>query len=219
LATIPGLIGVILLLIFIKEKTQINQEKKSSFSFSFKNINPKVKLFLLISFIFALGNSSDAFLILRSKDLGLTTQLAVMVYVLYNLVQTLFSTPLGKLSDKIGHRKMFSFGLLVFSFVYFCFGAVKSSFYLWFLFPIYGLYIAATDGVSKAYLGEFIKEKEAGSIYGLYQMLIAFASFFASFIGGLLWSKINPSATFYFGSLMAFLSFLVLFYGKVFRKI
>ncbi|GAB4218697.1 MAG: MFS transporter [Candidatus Microgenomates bacterium] len=219
LATIPGLIGVILLFLFIKEKPQSTTKDKKQFAFSLKNINPKVKLFLLITFIFALGNSSDAFLILRAKNLGLTTQLAVIVYVLYNLVQTLFSTPLGKLSDKIGHRKMFSFGLLVFSFVYFCFGLIKSSIYLWILFPVYGVYIAATDGVSKAYLGEFIQEKEAGSVYGLYQMLIAFASFFASFIGGLLWSKIDPSATFYFGGAMAILSFLILFVGKFWKKI
>lgn len=220
LATIPGLIGVILLMIFVKEKNELTPLKKQEkFNFSLKNINPKVKLFLFISFIFALGNSSDAFLILRAKNLGLTTQMAVMVYVLYNLIQTFFSTPLGKLSDKIGHKKMYSFGLLIFSLVYFFFGFINKSIYLWILFPIYGIYIAATDGVSKAYLGEFIKEKEAGSIYGLYQMLIAFASFFASFIGGILWSKFNPSITFYFGSLMAFLAFLILSLSKFLKSI
>ena len=86
-----------------------------------------------------------------------------------------------------------------------------NSLFLWFLFPIYGIYIAATDGVTKAYLGEFINEKEAGSVYGLYQMLLAFASFFASFIGGILWTKIGPQATFYFGSLMAFFRFSFFF--------
>lgn len=220
IATLPGLIGVLLLILAVKEKPQSTKSSSSyKFSFSFKNLNPKVKLFLLISFIFALGNSSDAFLILRAKNLGLTTQLAIAVYVLYNFIQTLSATPLGKLSDKIGHRKMYAIGLLIFSFVYFFIGFINSSIYLWVLFPIYGLYIAATDGVSKAYLGEFIKEKEAGSIYGLYQMLIAFASFFASFIGGILWSKISPQATFYFGSLTAFLAFLILYLNKILKKI
>jgi len=166
-----------------------------------------------------LGKSSDAFLILRAKNLGLTTQLAVAAYVLYNLVQTLLGTYLGKLSDKIGHRKMFAFGLLVFSFVYFSFGVIKDSLFLWFLFSIYGIYIAATDGVSKAYLGEFISEKEAGSVYGLYQMLLALASFFASFFGGILWTKIGPQATFYFGAIMAFISFSILSLGKFWKKI
>ena len=221
LATIPGFLAVLLLILLVSEKKGVSPSTKTpqKFSFSWKFLNPKVKLFLLISFIFALGNSSDAFLILRAKNLGLTTQLAVAAYVLYNLVQTLLGVYLGKLSDKIGHRKMFAFGLLVFAFVYFSFGVIKNSLFLWFLFPIYGIYIAATDGVSKAYLGEFISEKEAGSVYGLYQMLLAFASFFASFVGGILWTKIGPQATFYFGAIMAFLSFLALFLGKFWRKI
>jgi len=219
LATIPGILGVLLLILLVKEGKTNPSKSTKKFSFSWKFLNPKVKLFLLISFIFALGNSSDAFLILRAKNLGLTTQMAVFVYVLYNLVQTLLSTPLGKLSDKVGHRKMFAFGLLIFSFVYFSFGAIANSLFLWFLFPIYGIYIAATDGVSKAYLGEFISEKEAGSVYGLYQMLLALASFFASFVGGILWTKINPQATFYFGAIMAFLSFSILSFGKFWKKI
>jgi MFS family permease len=221
LATIPGFLAVLLLILLVSEKKGGGTSTKppQKFSFSWKFLNPKVKLFLLISFIFALGNSSDAFLILRAKNLGLTTQLAVAAYVLYNLVQTLLGVYLGKLSDKIGHRKMFAFGLLVFSFVYFSFGVIKNSLFLWFLFPIYGIYIAATDGVSKAYLGEFISEKEAGSVYGLYQMLLAFASFFASFVGGILWTKIGPQATFYFGAIMAFLSFSILSFGKFWKKI
>ena len=221
LAAIPGILGVLLLILLVKEK-QSNKKQvltKQKVSFSFKNLNPKVKLFLLISIIFALGNSSDAFLILQAKNLGMTTQLAVMAYVLYNLAQTFLSTPFGKLSDKIGHRKMFAFGLLVFSLVYFLFGFVKDSSYLWLLFPIYGIYIAATDGVSKAYLGEFINEKEAGSIYGFYQMILAIASFFASWFAGILWAKVNPSATFYFGALISFLAFLILNLNKLLKKI
>jgi MFS family permease len=212
---------VLFLILLVSEKKEVGPSTKTSqkFSFSWKFLNPKVKLFLLISFIFALGNSSDAFLILRAKNLGLTTQLAVSAYVLYNLIQTLLGTYLGKLSDKIGHRKMFAFGLLIFSFVYFSFGVIKDSLFLWFLFPIYGIYIAATDGVSKAYLGEFISEKEAGSVYGLYQMLLALASFFASFVGGILWTKIGPQATFYFGAIMAFISFSILSFFKFWKKI
>jgi MFS family permease len=214
LAMIPGLIGVLLLIFLVKEKKDGQEKKAEKINFSWKALNPKVKFFILVSFIFALGNSSDAFLILRAKNLGLTTQLAVFAYVLYSLVQTVLSAPIGSLSDKIGHRKMFVFGLLVFSLVYLAIGVIKSSVFLWFLFPLYGIYIAATDGVSKAYLGEFIKEKEAGSVYGLYQMVIALATFFASWFGGWLWTKIAPSATFYFGAVMSFLAFLIFIVGR-----
>ncbi len=210
LAFIPSLIGVILLIILIKEKKyQSSGEKKQLVNINIKSMNPQFKLFLFISFIFALGNSSDAFLILRAKNLGLTTLMVTFAYVLYNISQTIFAIPAGKLADKIGAKKVFSYGLLIFSFVYFCFGFIKNPAFIWIIFPIYGLYIAFTDGVSKAYISEFIEKKESGSYFGFYQTIIAIGTFLASTIGGLLWSKVAPSATFYYGSIMAMISFLL----------
>lgn len=217
LAFIPSLIGVLLLILFVKEKKQEISKSSVKISFSWKNINSKLKLFFVISIIFALGNSSDAFLILRAKDLGLATTLVVLTYVLYNISQTIFSTPAGQLADKIGARKIFALGLVIFSFVYFMFGIINHPLLIWILFPIYGLYIAFTDGVSKAYISEFITEKESGSYFGMYQTGIAISSFFASFFGGILWNSINPSATFYYGAIMAFLAFLVLSFARLFK--
>jgi len=82
------------------------------------------------------------------------------------------------------------------------------------LFPLYGVYIAATDGVSKAYISEFITKKESGTFFGIYYFLTAIGTFFASVIGGILWSSISPHATFFYGSAMAFLAFLVLLFYK-----
>ena len=173
-------------------------------------MKPQFKLFLLVSFIFALGNSSDAFLILRAKNLGLTTLMATLTYVLYNVSQTIFATPAGKLADKIGAKKVFSIGLFIFSVVYFFFGFIKNPVFIWIIFPIYGLYIAFTDGVSKSYMSEFIDKKESGSYFGFYQMVIAVGTFLASVIGGLLWSKYSPASTFFFGSIMAMISLFLL---------
>jgi len=238
-AAIPGLIGVLLLILFVKEKArdriflspleplrsrEVQSRKKIQslhFSENFSLIwkNKKLSLFFIASIVFSLGNSSDAFLILRAKNLGLTTLLAVLTYVVYNLSQTLLATPMGKLSDKIGAKKVFKIGLLVFSAVYFFFGFVKNPIFLWLLFPIYGIYIAATDGVSKAYLAEFITEEESGSYFGLYQSATAIAAFFASWFAGIIWYWISPATTFYYGSVMALLAFLILSYGKMFKKI
>ena len=173
-------------------------------------MDSKLKLFMLISFIFAAGNSSDAFLLLNAKNLGLTTSMVVLMYVLYNISQTVFATPAGILADKFGARKVFAGGLLVFSFVYLFFGLVKSPFFLWFLFPIYGVYIAATDGISKAYLSEFIQKKESGSYFGAYYTLNAIGAFLASIVGGFLWQFAGPPATFLYGSFMALLAFIIL---------
>lgn len=221
LAFIPSFIGVILLILFVKEKKADKKEEKKEIKISIKwsSLNSGFKLFFLISIIFALGNSSDAFLILRAKDLGLTTTLVVLTYVLYNIAQTIFSTPAGQLADKIGARKVYALGLIIFAFVYFLFAIINNPLWIWFIFPIYGVYIAFTDGVSKAYISQFIKEKESGTYFGIYQTGIAFASFFASFIAGILWSQFNPSLTFFYGSAMAILALVILSYGKLFKKV
>ncbi|MEK7598028.1 MAG: MFS transporter [Patescibacteria group bacterium] len=210
-AVIPAVIAIVLLVIFVKEKkTTVIQEKKKFVKISFRNMDSKLKLFMLISFIFAAGNSSDAFLLLNAKNLGLTTAMVVLMYVLYNISQTVFATPAGILADKFGAKKIFAGGLLVFSLVYLFFGLVKSPFFLWFLFPIYGIYIAATDGISKAYLSEFIQKKESGSYFGAYYTLNAIGTFLASIVGGFLWQFVGPQATFLYGSLMAFTAFIIL---------
>lgn len=218
IAFIPAFIAILLLAFFVKEKkAEVKPEKKKFVRISFKNMDSKLKLFLLISFIFAAGNSSDAFILLQAKNLGLATTAVIFAYVLYNISQTVFSTPAGILADRIGARKIFAGGLLVFSIVYLLFGLVNSSFYLWFLFPIYGIYIAATDGVSKSYLSEFIQKRESGTYFGAYYTLTAVGTFLASLVGGLLWQFINPHATFLYGSMMAFIAFLILmiFHGRL----
>lgn len=216
-AFIPACIAVLLLALFVKEKKRvITTEKRAFVKIQFKNLSPKLKLFLLISFLFAVGNSSDAFLLLNAKNLGLTTTLVVLVYVLYNISQTVFATPAGILADKIGPRKVFTQGLIIFSVVYFFFGVIHNTFWLWILFPIYGVYIAFTDGVSKAFISEFMSQKESGTYFGAYYTLTAVGNFFASLIGGLLWSMISPQATFLYGSIMALIAFLILTFSKKF---
>lgn len=210
IAFIPAFIAVLILAIFVKEKKKVEtKEEKHFVKLNWSLIKPRLKLFLLISFIFSLGNSSDVFLLLLAKNLGFSTILVVLTYVLYNVSQTVFATPAGIIADKIGARKVFAGGLFVFSLVYFAFGMVKNPNFLWFLFPIYGIYIASTDGVSKAYISEFIKKEESGTFFGAYYTLTAVGTFAASLLGGFLWNSINPSATFFFGSILSMLAFLI----------
>jgi MFS family permease len=218
LAFIPGALAVLLLIIFVKEKKKAADQKPTWVRLSWRSLSPRLRLFLIISFVFALGNSSDSFLILRGKQLGLSTTLTVLTYVLYNTVQTLFATPLGQLADRIGAKKVFAAGLLVFALVYGAFGLITNPVWLWLLFPIYGLYIAATDGVSKAYISEFITKNESGTFFGLHQTLLAIGGFCASFFGGILWSVISPRATFWYGSSMAFVAFILFWLTASRRK-
>lgn len=219
IAIIPPIIGLGALILFVREKKK--EEKPSqmaSFHFSWKSFDPRFKLFIFSSILFSLGNSSDAFLILRSKELGLTTTLVVGTYILYNLFQTLFATPAGRLADRIGPKRVYSMGLIIFTVVYFVFGIMKNPILIWIMYPIYGIYIAFTDGVSKAYIAEFTTKETSGSYFGFYQTVTALCTFFASFFGGILWTKLFPGATFYYGAIMAMLALITLEGSHVLTK-
>lgn len=204
IACIPAFIGVILLLVFIREPRNVKGERpKNPINLKWSLLSPRLKWFMVISFLFSVGNSSDAFLILNAKRLGFTTTMAVLSYVLYNVSQTVFATPAGKLADRIGARRVLLYGLIIFAFTYLAFGAIQSARWMWVLFPVYGLYIAFTDGVSKAYVSEFVTERNSATFFGFHQMLLAIGTFLASFIGGMIWSAVGPSATFYYGAAMA----------------
>jgi len=214
LAFIPACIGILLLLFFVKEKKK-EAGSSSILRFTWHNLDPSFKIFLFISFIFALGNSSDAFLILRAKDLGLSLILVVLAYVLFNFTYAIFSTPAGIISDKIGPKKVLLIGFLLFSGVYLFFGLARSSLFLWFLFPVYGIYMALTEGVGKAYISNLIPQEKSATAFGVYATTIGLTTFFASLIAGLLWTYISVSAPFIFGSLMAVISaFLFVVLGK-----
>jgi len=208
LAFIPASIGILLLLFFVKEK---KKEVNSApvFHFNWRNLDPSFKIFLLISFIFALGNSSDAFLILRAQNLGLSVILVVLAYVLFNFTYALFSMPAGIISDKIGPKKVLLGGFLLFSAVYLFFGLAHSSLFLWFLFPIYGIYMALTEGVGKAYISNLVPQEKTGTAFGIYQTTIGLCTFFASLIAGLLWTYNGVSVPFIFGSITAIISALL----------
>ena len=205
LAFIPACIGILLLLFFVKERKK-EANSSPALRFNWRNLNPSFKIFLLISFIFALGNSSDAFLILRAQNLGLSVISVVLAYVLFNFTYAIFSMPAGIIADKIGPKKVLLDGFLLFSAVYLLFGLAPSSPFLWFLFPIYGIYMALTEGVGKAYISNLVPQEKTGTAFGVYQTTIGLCTFFASLIAGLLWTYIGVSAPFIFGSLMAVIS-------------
>jgi len=208
LAFIPACIGVLLLMLFVKEKRK-EANLSPALNFSWRNMDSSFKIFLLISFIFALGNSSDAFLILRAQNLGLSVVLVILAYVLFNFTYAIFSMPAGIIADKIGPKKVLFSGFLLFSVIYLFFGLTNASFILWILFPFYGIYMALTEGIGKAYISNLVPQEKAGTAFGVYQTTIGLCTFFASLIAGLLWTYIGVSAPFIFGSVMAVISALL----------
>jgi MFS family permease len=161
----------------------------------------ELRIFLFASGLFALGNSSDSFLILRAKGVGLSISLVILAYVLYNVVYSVASTPAGILADRLGPKRVYIAGMVVYVIVYMGFAINHSAMGVWVLFAIYGLYIALTDSVSRAFVGSFIADQnEAAGIYGLLQTVISAGLVLASIVGGVLWSTVGAWATFSFAS-------------------
>ncbi|MDO8886231.1 MFS transporter [Candidatus Oleimmundimicrobium sp.] len=206
LSFFPAVLGVALLFFFVKEKKRQTFSSKEAPRLSLAGFDKNFKMLLLIVVVFGLGNSSDVFLILRAKNLGLSATLVVLAYVLYNVVYASFSMPAGILSDRVGRKKLMVGGFLIFSGVYFVLAFISKSVYIWPLFAIYGLYIAATEGVSRALVTDMAGPENKGTALGLYHTAVGLVTFAASLIAGLLWTYINPSAPFIYGGLTSLLA-------------
>lgn len=198
LSAIPGLLGVASLFFIHERGRQQKQAERPRLSLS--QFDRKFKLFLLASAVFALGNSSDTFLILRAKDLGISAFVTVLAYVIFNLIYGIFSMPAGSLSDRIGKRRVIASGFIIFSFVYLGFATATSAALVWPLFAIYGLYMAMTEGVGKAFAADMAAPQVRGTALGTYHTITGLLTFFSSLIAGLLWDAIGAYAPFLFGT-------------------
>ena len=209
IAVIPGFIGLILFS-FVKEVTFEKSAKPIKFFASIKTFPKNFKVLLTGLAIFSLGNSSDTFLILKSKDIGLSITMVIMAYIIYNAVYSGFSVMAGKLADRVGKTKIFFWGLLIYAVVYIGFALNTSFAGVFILFFIYGFYIAMTDGIAKAIAGSLVQKEESGTAFGLMQTVIGLSTLLASIIGGFLWSLVSPESTFYFGAVCAAAAFVYL---------
>lgn len=202
IAVIPGALSVLALSLVREPKRGVPDKTKGAegISFSLKGLNRRLTLFVVASLIFALGNSSDVFLILRAKGLGLSTTAVVLAYVLYNFVYMGAALPAGIVSDRQGRRNVFVGGLLLFALVYAGFALAHQGLLVWPLFAVYGLYIALTDGVSKAFITDLVPKERRATILGAYGSLTGAAAFIASVAAGLLWDHVSEAAPFALGA-------------------
>jgi len=200
IATIPALFGVVTIALFIKEA---KVEKKDTANISFKQLPRKFYFFLFIIFIFTLGNSSDALLLVKTSEIGVEKAYIPFVYMIFNVVSVLFAIPVGKLSDKIGRVYLIIPGFLIYALTYFLFGRFNSISIFIGLFVMYGLYSALVDGSQKALISDLVKKELRGTGFGIYHAISGITLLPASLIAGLLYDKVNANAPFYFGSLMS----------------
>jgi MFS family permease len=153
--------------------------------------------------VFCLGNSSDAFVLLRAHDLGLSETLVVLAYALYNVVYSGLSWPLGSLSDRIPRTRVLGAGLAVFTLVYLGLALASASWAVWPLLAVYGVYVAATEGVARAWVADHAPSHLLGTAFGAFAAATGGALLIASVTAGILWSAVGPAAPFWLGALAA----------------
>jgi MFS family permease len=166
--------------------------------------------FLMIVFIFTLGSSSDAFLMLRAYSLGVSPAGIFVIFALLNLLTTISSYPAGILSDKVSRRKIILAAWIVYMLVYLGFAVATEQWHCWVLFIIYGIFYGLTEGVERALVADLIPKELRGTAYGLYNGVLGIGLLPASLIAGLLWENFGASAPFFWGAGLALISSIAL---------
>ena len=208
LSVIPGIISVLLIIFFITEKAH-KREAASIPKLTIKDFNGNFRFYILVIFIFSIGNSSDAFLILRAENVGISKEFIPIIYLIFNLVYSLSSTPLGILADRIGMKRMILFSFLFYAGIYAGLAFVSNQYQILGLFILYGLFKGMSEGTQRAYLASLAPPERKATAFGIYHTSVGIALLPASIIAGALWDKIGPEATFLYGTVTALLAFVM----------
>ena len=215
ISIIPAFLGVLVLALGAREVVS-SRSPQSDRKLKFSGLDRRFWAFLVVMVIFTVGNSADAFIILRGQERGLNVLQILGMLLTFNAVYTLIASPAGALSDRVGRRSILIAGWLVYGLIYLGFAAANSGAQIWLFYGIYGLYYALTEGASRAFVADLVPQEQRGTAYGLFHAGIGLAALPASLIAGILWqgfgswAGMGPAAPFLFGAIMALLA-VVLF--------
>ncbi len=208
ISLLPAVLAVLSLAVGARDVPVKGQ--RTAPKFSLRSMGKPFTIFLVIVGIFTLGNSSDAFLVLRAQNLGVTVTGILLMLAMFNLIYALISTPAGSLSDRVGRRRLIIGGWLVYAVIYLGFSLAQSSWQVWALYVVYGLYYGLAYGTANAMVADLVPANLRGTAYGTYNAAIGLLAFPASLIAGLLWQNIGPYAPFLFGGALALIAALLM---------
>ena len=208
LSLIPAILGI-LFLAFVRETKRSLSGTKELPQLKWNVLPRKLRLFLSVAALFTLGNSSNAFLLLRANELTHSTPATLLYYLLYNLVYGLISLPAGRLSDKIGRKSVLIAGYLSYALVYGGFAiSMDRGWMMWALFGLYGIYSGITDGIEKALISDLAPADLRATALGLHATICGIGLFPASLLAGILWQQFGPAYAFAFGGSMGVIAAL-----------
>jgi MFS family permease len=223
---LPGVLAILVSAIFLREQkakrdqargpgVEVQSAKAAAEVESVPNIRAsqlgrRFWMFTAISTVFAVGNSSDAFIFLRTADVDSSIVVVPLLYFGYNIVYALLATPLGSLSDRFGRIPVLLMGYATFALVYLGWSLTTQLWQTWLLFLFYGIYAAATEGIGKAFVADMIPRPARGTAMGWFNGLTGFSALPANVLGGWLWSVAGAPATFVFGAWMSLFALLLM---------
>jgi MFS family permease len=210
-AIVPGVIVIVLALFLKDDATPAPAHKPAAFSWTLREFPPAFRRYLIVLALFTLGNSSNMFLLLRARDLGLPQAEVPVLWALVSLVAALLSTPLSALSDRIGRTRLILSGWVVYAAFYLILGAQRDNTWaLWPMFAGYGVFLAATEGAEKALVADLVPRESSGTAYGWYNLVVGLFLLPASIVFGWLWQIETPMFAFGFGAGCAVIAALLL---------
>ncbi len=209
LSAIPAAIAVIVAVVGIREveRRSVATGKKARLA---GGMGGRFWAFLTVIFIFTLGNSTDAFLLLRAKELGVPVALAPIIWALLNGVKSLSNVPGGVLSDRLGRRPILVAGWVVYAAVYFLFSHATHAWQAWALFAGYGIFFGLTEGTELAIVADVVPQEQRGAAYGWYYLAIGIGALPASLIFGVLWDRFGSPVAFGVGAAVALLAAILM---------
>ncbi len=208
---VPAVLAVLILAMGAREVPG-TQKAAGGIHLTLEGFDTRFKLFLFVVILFTLGNSSDSFIVLLGQNRGLDVLQVMLMVMTFNLVYASLASPFGSLSDRLGRRGLIIAGWIVYGLIYLGFALSHTGWTVWMLYALYGIYYAATDGVSRALVADIVPAERRGGAYGLYNAAVGITALPASVIAGLLWQGafswhgFGPSAPFLFGAAMALLA-------------
>jgi len=209
LSFVPAIFCLLVLFLGVKDTSQRPSGRQELLRLRWSEWSGRFKTFLLIIFLFTLGNSSDAFLLLRARDLGLEMVSIPILWFVFHLSKTAFSVPGGMVSDIIGRKRVMILAWIVYGLVYMGFAFATREIHVWILFIVYGFFYGLAEGTERAWVSDLVEESKRGTAYGAYYFTIGVGALPASLLLGFFWKTLGAAWAFSFGAAMALIAALL----------
>jgi len=213
LAAVPGLIALAILIVVVRDVPRRDSGERAaegSISAMGGGLTKRFWAYLVVVLLFTLGNSTDAFLLLRANQLGVPVAMAPILWALLNFVKSATGTYGGQLSDTLGRKPLIVGGWLLYAAVYFAFGWAAAAWQAWALFAVYGIFYGMTEGTEKALVADIVPHTRRGSAFGWYNLAIGLGALPASLIFGAIWDRVGAPTAFVFGATLALIAALLM---------